>query len=880
MTKVTIPLSGISRNTDDSISQDGQCMELINARPHNGAIEPVGQPILEKQFTEGKTPIYLHKNGSYEHVITYDESNGYLVYDSDRVNDKYVTKNQLIYNILNVNQLQNIGNTLIIITAESIHYALFTGDSYKYLGERPSFPIINFALNANGSLTYSSECQLPEPIGAPLVGGNLTLGNNSFSDSNTNAVTNALNGATSKLISDANGDGYFTYPVFVRYALRMYDGSYIAHSAPILLLTTREHSVYSVINKDSDIIFDAGEFKKFNYRIIVDKFKLEYRPFATGLSDWNDIITGIDVFISKPITTVNLGELIDSFYVESGPLITIGLNYKNEDELKEELASTSVFYRIHTFDIKENYSAGEIFRNNLLNNLEQKDTLSDDNFTHNSITGRGYVYNARLHLYSIREVLYGGYPLNLFNNYYPALWGEGSEELPALSGTATCQVFINTDEGEKVVSSSSWLDNRGLIPFLCYPDSRATKMIVRVSSNERKYQKTFPLKAHAFLNLAYYLDQLTAIKLSDLNESVTTEAENNATVYSLNKIKVSEVNNPFNFPAKQTYTVSNRAIKGMATATTALSTGQFGQFPLYVFTDEGIFAMSTGTSDIAYANSFPVTRDVCNNPDSIISTDNAVVFSTESGLYILSGSTATKLSSEIEGYLPTSIDSSPIIKKVANVAGFTNHLSSTEFIYYLENAQIGYNYEDKEIIVANSGFPYSYVYNMQSGYWYKISVSISKFLNSYPESLAVLSDHGVYNMHNGHRTVNKILLLTRPIKFEAIVHKRILQSAIRGVIHPSQSLLYFRGETVKFRDQEILAFSNCGFYILGSNDAEHFVLLSGREKIEDIRDLITKMNKTKAYKYFMFCISGGVRTDIALSYIEALIDSTYENRLR
>jgi hypothetical protein len=107
-----------------------------------------------------------------------------------------------------------------------------------------------------------------------------------------------------------------------------------------------------------------------------------------------------------------------------------------------------------------------------------------------------------------------------------------------------------------------------------------------------------------------------------------------------------------------------------------------------------------------------------------------------------------------------------------------------------------------------------------------------------------------------------------------------VQSAIRGVIRPSESLVYFRGETVKFRDQEILAFSKCGFYVLGSNDAEHFILLSGREKIEDVRDLITKMNKTKAFKYFMIALVGGVRTDVALNYIEFMVDETYTNRLR
>ena len=53
MNKVNVGLGGISRNTDDGVSKDGMCSELINARPKNGSIEPVGRPILERQFAEG-----------------------------------------------------------------------------------------------------------------------------------------------------------------------------------------------------------------------------------------------------------------------------------------------------------------------------------------------------------------------------------------------------------------------------------------------------------------------------------------------------------------------------------------------------------------------------------------------------------------------------------------------------------------------------------------------------------------------------------------------------------------------------------------------------------------------------------------------------------
>ena len=50
MNKVNVGLGGISRNTDDGVSKDGMCSELINARPKNGSIEPVGRPILERQL--------------------------------------------------------------------------------------------------------------------------------------------------------------------------------------------------------------------------------------------------------------------------------------------------------------------------------------------------------------------------------------------------------------------------------------------------------------------------------------------------------------------------------------------------------------------------------------------------------------------------------------------------------------------------------------------------------------------------------------------------------------------------------------------------------------------------------------------------------------
>lgn len=857
MNKVNVGLGGISRNTDDGVSKDGMCSELINARPKNGSIEPVGRPILERQFAEGKSPVFVHKNGTYEHLISY--ANDIVLFDSDKVAGQWVIKNIAFAQIPGVKQIQSVGNILVMATDESIHYAIFIGGEYTYLGDQIPEPSIRFSCIKEEAV-YSDDisCNLEPAVRLQDVGSLATL-----NEAGEKIITNSFKASYYKLLQeDVYDAGHVIYPILVRYAVRLFDESYVMHSSP--LLVGEPNFIRMAVSK-TKFDFDSLSVESFTYKLIANPRTIGVKYDLSGLSGWKDVASSVDIFVSRPFVINDLDSTIKTVTVLDENNMMVDLPFKSESELLEEIGEISNFYLVKSIPIGdisngfENiFAEGKAFKN-----LEQQDVATDDDFTRSRITGNLYTYNGKLHVGNIREKLAKPYPLVMF----------------AVSDinefTVNTEVHVKTESGMKIVHGASMAYGAMVSPYLSYPDSRAVKMIIY----NDKYYDEIPLKPHPFLNIAYSLKGLYPYSITDKYGTYTPLPEDSVSV-TPNKLKVSNVSNPFYFPAKQTYTVSSRNIVAMATATTAMSTGQFGQFPLYVFTGEGVFALSVGTGDIAYANSFSVTRDVCNNPDSIVSTDDAIVFSTDSGLKILSGSTVRDISSDMDGYLPTVVDSSPIIKKIAGVGGFSDKLSSTEFIYYLEEAKVGYNYEDKEVIVANRNYPYSYVFNMQSSSWYKISASINRFLNSYPECLAVFNDYGVYNMHNGHRTVNKILLLTRPIKFGTLTHKRIVQSAIRGVIRPSESLVYFRGETVKFRDQEILAFSKCGFYILGSNDAEHFILLSGREKIEDVRDLITKMNKTKAFKYFMIALVGGIRTDVALNYIEFMVDETYTNRLR
>ena len=660
MNKVNVGLGGISRNTDDGVSKDGMCSELINARPKNGSIEPVGRPILERQFAEGKSPVFVHKNGTYEHLISY--ANDIVLFDSDKVDGQWVVKNTTFAQIPGVKQIQSVGNILVMATGESIHYAIFIGGEYTYLGDQIPEPSIRFSCIKEEAV-YSDDisCNLEPAVRIQDVGSLATL-----NEAGEKIITNSFKASYYKLLQeDVYDAGHVIYPVLVRYAVRLFDESYVMHSSP--LLVGEPNFIRMAVSK-TKFDFDSLSVEGFTYKLIANPRTIGVKYDLSGLSGWKDVASSVDIFVSRPFVINDLDSTIKTVTVLDKNNMMVDLPFKSESELLEEIGEISNFYLVKSIPIGdisngfENiFAEGKAFKN-----LEQQEVATDDDFTRSRITGNLYTYNGKLHVGNIREKLAKPYPLGMF----------------AVSDinefTVNTEVHVKTESGMKIVHGASTAYGAMVSPYLSYPDSRAVKMIIY----NDKYYDEIPLKPHPFLNIAYSLKGLYPYSITDKYGTYTPLPEDSVSV-APNKLKVSNVSNPFYFPAKQTYTVSSRNIVAMATATTALSTGQFGQFPLYVFTGEGVFALSVGTGDIAYANSFSVTRDVCNNPDSIVSTDDAIVFSTDSGLKVLSGSTVRDISSDMEGYLPTAVDSSPIIKKIAGVGGFSDKLSSTEFIYSL-----------------------------------------------------------------------------------------------------------------------------------------------------------------------------------------------------
>lgn len=864
MENVKIQFKGITRNTDDGICPDGECMELINAKVNNSSIEPIGNPIQLKQTVHTYKEIYHHANAKRYIGITEDGQ----MYEmpEDLSSETIMTED------VKAKSIQFIGNTVSVLTDAGVKYLLFRNDGYVYLGSLPDLPEISITKNFTVH-TEKSDTQLVYGRGA--------------SEEERDTFNQSVYGYYLKCISWLNKEAFYIHATEVRIAYRLFDGSYVKHSPVRLLYFSPNKSIKVNIGgpggRVKELTFSgrnemqytgesafSGETDKTG-RITeyvwfsVMGFSLSFSISDWGdtdLSNWRDIIASIDVF-STP--NMPYWGSVASNAEETQP---------NPGDL---MISRSLFYKIGQFNLNGEYAQDD--KDVSSDIMATRESLDDDQGTHNFIIPqKAYSYNNKLHLYNYVQKLFEGYIKDYIYDAYTSYPGNGS---------ITVTVYINTTNGGKVVQKSfSGVNIPDVFPsFLVYPDYRAYKMVVVIKYSGNIRSKTFFLKPHGALNIAYYFNATSSgyydvepNNIEDWNKLDVLVNPSNDTESLDNVLNVSNVNNPFYFPADQTYQFQT-PIVGVQSNVIAMSQGQFGQFPLYVFTKDGIYAMSVGSGTLAYSTQTPVTRDVCNNPDSICGLDTMVAFSTEGGLMVIDGATTRLISEKIYGFLPSCSISSPIITRILAVAGLDSCLSSVVFPDYLETAKVGYNYETKEVVVANGDFPYSYVYSLKTGEWHKISQQIDSFVNSYPYTWAMIGTQ-ILDLNNMHRSVSKIALVTRPIKMGTLTHKRILQTALRGIVKISLSDLYIKGEPVMFRGEGVDIFSDVGMYILASNDAEHFELVAKKEKMIDIRDLVTKMNKSKPYKYFMVCLVGGVRTDVSVNYIEMMVDESFTNRLR
>ncbi len=337
-----------------------------------------------------------------------------------------------------------------------------------------------------------------------------------------------------------------------------------------------------------------------------------------------------------------------------------------------------------------------------------------------------------------------------------------------------------------------------------------------------------------------------------------------------NIMKVSEVDNPFFFPVKQTYTPSNEDIVAVCSNTAALSQGQFGQHPLYVFCTNGIWVMSTDNSgEIVYSTSYPLSREACINPLSVRAIDTGVVFITSKGVMLLDGGSVTLLSTALctEGRDNTPTDENGIVSRIASIVGMNTLLLDDYFINYCKNASVGFFYSERELLLSNVNYSYSYVFSLENGQWSKYTATFDYISNSYPHFLGIKNDgENTKVLMLDRNTVgsNAIMLLSRPLLCGTKLHKRIVQLVLHASVKPADSSAKFNG---------------LACYLLCSNDGKNYKLVSGSERQTEFHDMVFPYVPTQSYRYLALAIVGNITTDSSIAAVEMAVNVAWNNKL-
>lgn len=373
-----------------------------------------------------------------------------------------------------------------------------------------------------------------------------------------------------------------------------------------------------------------------------------------------------------------------------------------------------------------------------------------NNNIHSFQAAQSLDYNQRLHQGDLVYELADGYPF--VNDYTATPTKMVAHNVEVKIDNQIYNVFRNVGTESE---GDAHLEGTPFQHVLSYPDYRAIRM-------GADGYGSFPLTPSAGNNVAYYMppkSELSKYPPIAFYSSAENEINrrDNRVVIERNKLRVSDANNCFSFPFSQTYafgSTSNR-ILAIQSAAIEMKEMKVGEMPLYVFTEEGIFALVAGSNTL-YSSVAAINYDKVINSNTLAINDN-IVYITDKGVHLLSS----------EGI---SIISSPI-----------DNISSAFDTSFFGNCQIISPHNHREIIFFNpSKNPQAYVYNLEAGLWstrWMKDYYDVKFINKgemlYNDKRAEVTT--IRDVHADSHTEGayRIWLRTRPMKLGNVEYKRL-----------------------------------------------------------------------------------------------------------
>lgn len=874
-----IQLRGISRTPSDRLTEDGGCAESLNVQLDNTELAPsfIPEDVTKKLGLPDDLQaekVFVHKTANYENYIV-ELTDRIVAYTPDIEDEEPL----LVYQKSegeSIKSITSIGNTLIIGTQTKMYYALYKDRVYSFLDKSFPVPVLDIYAEPEDQEYQSASLDLDFRLNDYDTKEQWNSSSDEYLISLTEKVWESNPNSLKDTIVKELSNGYFVSPRFFQCVIELNEGSPVV-SLPVLVGSGPQFMPY--VKSYWRRFIEEDQYGDPTVRTTTESYiyyrRHKVKAILRNLKDfepWKDIITNIKIYVGEDLylkaeykkeNKLNLHRLGGGESQDGKEEEIFGDLYLDDSlpTIEEMLEKEGITYLCRTYPMSQNnkfskeieelangiiIDASEEFQSE---NLVVKDRLIPNDFTNYPIFPVSVDnYNNRLIAISptyFASYMHHGLGATLKNDAQKTIY-----EIYFKCKGVTKDVTFKTD----IIAAD--IQYCGLI--FC-PEVSCEQMIIKATRGENIRYRVVKAVPHPNLPCAYASLSNSVYYSEDLFDSLGEEEKTLPVIDSVsekeNSIWISPVNEPFVFPANSKYTFQSKVI-GIAIATTALSQGQFGQFPLYVFTEDGIWAMETA-ADGSFVTSKPLSRDVCVNPDSITSIDSAVVFVSDTGVMLLQGSQVVNISPYMNGrHYVVENTAKTIIEGQDFFCDLLPTISDkTHFLAFVKNASVAYDYAGKRLVFIKDDEAYQYVYKLDTQTWHKTAYGINLVapINSYPGCLVQGSMDGKTRFYDLSTLLDaqesgvpaRGIIATRPFDLgEPDILKTITDIRIRG---------QFPKGAVKF-------------ILLGSNDGINFYTLSTL--------------RGKSWKLFRMIILADLAPTDRISWVDIMYDTKFTNRLR
>lgn len=797
--------AGITRTPSDFLCQDGELAECINLTSDSEELKPVVQPAeFINDWSTGASGraeiVYVHKVANRDNYI------GYFPSDSNKlcwgaVSNKVFSVNTTFTSFYwqpGTSKITSIGNTLVISDINGLHCFIWYESRYITLGTE-NIPHLNASAHLYYDPSPGARATQHWVRNSGSIDGIIDLDNNVPSmrihenaQEEYNDYVLGLFGKNKRAVGNKKG---FIEPFFIRLALELFDGSYTYVTNPVLMLPSVKGNTYI------DWYYGTTE----NRVSVVTDFCHLFVTQEVDYSPFSDVVKDVVLFATAGISLYDTTVDQELHWARTNDVCFAGfwwgratgnqqtsyeksvfqsrtgggcLTERRTEDIENDIKSASVFYRIASLGLKPfSGNVATKIGDHVLDNITTQTRLDHDDFYSRCSLSADvmYAYNSRLNIANVERGFFGG-----FDNFWAV------DDLTPHS--YDFYVTIRAEASTVVVHHhvDNCYQQQGY--YFYYPDSRATNVVIYQDSNTLILDAK--LTEHPGLNGAYYFaglpvatyDGNVTMPTRDTSAGGSTSVSTNPKEELVNYIITSEVNNPWVFNGDGYNKVGTGKIIAMTTTTQALSQGQFGQYPLLVFSESGIWAMAVDRTGL-YQSISPMSREICINKNSILQTDGLVLFVSKKGLMVIDGSAVNCVSERMNGKTFNTSSLSPLATDTDWASIVTTCQGNTSFLDYIRDSRcfLAYDYIDSRVLICNSAYGYSYIYNMKDATLSKTiqpQVAHAKVEN-YPDNL-LLGSSNVYSFYEKQReeevsSRQLAFLLTRPMKLSGPVSKASLR---------------------------------------------------------------------------------------------------------